>query len=99
MENRDHLGNDERKHQIVLKDRESVTATGIVEVESFDDREIVLLTDLGTMVLRGEDLHIEQINLDSGEFICRGLITGVQYSAGTASSGRSKEGLLRRLFH
>ena len=99
MDNRGHLDNDQRNHHIVIKDRESVTATGIVEVESFDDREIVLLTDVGTMVLRGEDLHIEQINLDSGEFICRGLITGVQYSAGTASSGRSKEGLLKRLFH
>lgn len=99
MENRDQMINDERRHEIILKDRDSVTATGILEVESFDDREIVLVTDLGTMVLRGEDLHIEQINLDSGDFTCTGLITGLQYSAGTASSGRGREGLLKRLFH
>ena len=99
MEDRDHRANAERKHEIILRDRETVTATGIVEVESFDDREIVLLTDLGTMVLRGEDLHVEQINLESGEFSCTGLVTGLQYSAGTTSAGRSREGFLKRLLH
>ncbi|MFO8059575.1 MAG: sporulation protein YabP [Bacillota bacterium] len=98
MDSTDHLINDERSHEVVLKNRESVTATGIMEVESFDDREIVLVTDLGTMVLRGEDLHIEKISLDSGDFTCTGLITGLQYSAG-AASGRRGEGLLGRLFH
>ncbi len=35
------------RHQLVLAERERLTLDGVIHVESFDDREIVLDTELG----------------------------------------------------
>ena len=45
-------------HQIMLYNREKGNLTGILDVISFDENTIVMLTVKGTLVVRGEDLHI-----------------------------------------
>ena len=54
-------------HHILLEGREQLTVSGVEEVESFDENTIVMLTVKGTLVVRGEDLHIEKLSLDGGE--------------------------------
>ena len=96
----DTLGiNDGRDHEVVVTNRRDIFITGVLGVDSFDDLEISLQTDMGTLTIRGEDLHVEEISLDSGEFRCRGKVTGFQYSARSGSRRGDKEGWLRRLLH
>ena len=90
--------NEDRGHRITIGDRDLVSISGVLGVDNFDDREIVLQTELGTLVLRGEDLQVEEFDLDDGKFICRGLFVGLQYSAGTGSKS-GKGGWLSRLLH
>jgi hypothetical protein len=40
----------------------------VEEVESFDETTIVMSTSKGSLVVRGEDLHIEKLSLDGGDF-------------------------------
>jgi len=88
-----------KDHEVVLQNRNRIGINGVLGVDSFDDREIVLQTDWGALVIRGEDLHIDEISLDSGNFTCTGNITGLQYASG-AQSGRRQEGSwLKRLFY
>ncbi len=86
-------------HNLTIEDRERTAIQGVVNVESFDDREIILDTELGLLTIRGEDLHITKLDLDEGEFSVDGLIWSLQYSAigkkGVAGRGK---GLLERLF-
>lgn len=35
--------------------------------ESFDENTIIMTTVKGTLVVRGEDLHIEKLSLDGGD--------------------------------
>jgi len=83
-------------HEVLIVNREQVTIRGVLHVDSFDDQEIILDTDLGTLIVRGEDLHIKQLNLDDGSFSVEGLISGIQYTAGKAKGTKGK-GLLDRL--
>lgn len=55
-----------RVHAVELCNRETAAFTGVADVESFNEEEIVLLTDLGTIVLAGEGLHIVKLNLNDG---------------------------------
>lgn len=91
--------NDERDHELVVTNRRDIYVTGVLGVDSFDDLEISLQTDLGTLIIHGEDLHVEEISLDAREFRCCGKVTGFQYS--TRSGGRRGDGpgWLRRLLH
>ena len=82
-------------HHVILEGRASLSVSGVEEVESFDENAIVMRTSLGTLVVRGEELHIEKLSLDGGDLKVEGDIDSLTYE----DSGREKAGgLLARLF-
>lgn len=85
----------EAAHHILLEGREQLTVSGVEEVESFDENTIVMVTSKGTLVVRGEDLHIEKLSLDGGDLKVEGAC-GCPLSYEDDRSGRG--GLLTRLF-
>lgn len=92
MENGERYG--DGSHHVALEDRRRLTVSGVLEVESFDENTIVMDTNQGALVVRGEDLHIETLSLDGGEMRVEGSIDSLTYE----SDGGERGGLLRRLF-
>ena len=90
------------EHQIVLRARQEATIGGVLHVASFDDHEIVLDTDLGTLTLLGHDLQIKQLDLAQGTFWVEGQIDSLAYTAprkGDRGVGRqARGGMFGRLF-
>lgn len=84
-------------HRLVINNRETVDVTGVVHVDSFDDEEVVLETEQGLLAIRGEDLHIKQLNLEKGELSIEGLVHEFAYSDDKRMRERGK-GLFQRLF-
>ncbi|HHT89836.1 MAG: sporulation protein YabP [Bacillota bacterium] len=84
------------RHQLVLAERERLTLDGVIHVESFDEREIVLETELGGLVVQGDDLHIKELNLEKGNLFVSGYVASIEY-LGDSLAKRSR-GLLARLF-
>ena len=82
-----------RPHNVILEDRTRLSVSGVMDVESFDDRQIVAKTSKGSLILRGSDLHIDKLSLDTGELVVTGLITDLGYEE-TAPGGN----LWSRLF-
>lgn len=66
-------------HHIVLDERRSLSISGVEEVERFDETTIVLSTTLGTLIVRGEELHIEKLSLDGGDLKVEGSIDALTY--------------------
>jgi len=89
-------------HQVVLRGREEATIGGVLHVSSFDDHEIVLDTDLGTLTLIGHDLQIKQLDLAQGTFWVEGLIDSLAYATTRKAQGgaraQGRGGMLGRLF-
>ncbi|MGI6486276.1 MAG: sporulation protein YabP [Thermoanaerobacterales bacterium] len=85
------------QHKITLTDREVLEVTGVVNVEKFTDDDIVLETQLGMLSIKGEKMHMKQLNLDGGLITMEGLIKSVGYSE-TASTREKGKGLLNKLF-
>ena len=56
-------------HQLQLDSRSRLHMTGVIEVESFDEATIVLTTTRGTLIVRGENLHLQLLRLDGGEVL------------------------------
>ena len=82
-----------RSHNVILEDRTRLSISGVMDVESFDDRQIIAKTPKGSLILRGSDLHIDKLSLDTGELVVTGLITDLGYEE-TAPGGN----LWSRLF-
>ncbi len=70
------------KHSLVLKNRERLTLDGILEVLSFDESAVHLKTELGSLIVEGEGLHIVKLLLDSGEVAVEGKVFGLFYEEG-----------------
>ena len=84
----------EAAHHIILEEREQLSVSGVEEVESFDENTIVMLTNRGTLIVRGEELHIEKLSLDGGDLKVEGTIDSLTYE----DDGGPRAGFLARLF-
>ncbi|AUS95030.1 sporulation protein YabP [Clostridium thermosuccinogenes] len=74
---------------LILENRERLSVTGVIDVDSFNDECVVVDTELGLLVVRGEDLRISKLNLDSSELNIEGEIISCEY---TESEGSKKGG-------
>ena len=87
---------DERMIQnIILEGRNKISISGVNDVESFDDGSIQLITRLGTLLIRGYELKIEKLNLDTGEVSANGDIYLMEYINDEKEKGG---GLFSRIF-
>lgn len=86
---------DSLPHNLIIEGRASVSVSGVEDVESFDEAEIVLFTSAGMLIVRGRDLHIEKLSLDGGELIINGQVDSVQYEDATPAKGSFWSRLLR----
>lgn len=65
---------------IILENREKLTITGVSDVLSFDDQIVIVETQLGLLTIKGEDLRINKLSIDSSEVIIEGEIFNLGYS-------------------
>ena len=65
---------------IILENRRKLSISGVLDVLSFDDQIVILETDLGMLTVKGEDLRINKLSLDSTEVIIDGNINSLTYS-------------------
>ena len=79
---------------IILEGRKKLSVSGVEDIDSFDDQTIVAYTDLGEMLVKGSGLHINKIDLESGDLSVAGNISSISYSDQPAPT----KGLLSRLF-
>jgi sporulation protein YabP len=80
-------------HSLILENRRALTATGVSNVDSFDEQTIVAYTDLGELVIRGSKLQINKLNIETGELTLNGDITSMSYT-----ENRPAGGFFSRLF-
>ena len=64
---------------IILEGRERLSITGVTDVVSFDEGEVVTETVLGLLLTTGEELHVERLSLDLGELVLTGRIVSLEY--------------------
>lgn len=76
-----------KEHKLELSGRASLGVTGVEDVESFDETEIVMNTSQGNLIVRGSGLHIGKINLDVGEIKVEGVINDLSYEEVSQAGG------------
>ena len=82
---------------IVLENREKLNISGVLDVLSFDDQIVILETELGLLTVKGENLRINKLSLDTTEVIIDGEIYNLGYSE-KESERKNSRGFLNKLF-
>ncbi len=82
---------DKQKHTVLMENRESVEMTGIIDVDSFNEEEINARSDWGSLMIKGEGLSVESLDVANGNLKVAGNITALIYTElSTAKSFFSK---------
>ncbi len=82
---------------LILENREKLTITGVVDVLSFDDQIVIVETQLGLLTIKGEELRINKLSLDSSEVIIDGEIFNLGYSE-VGMNKKSNGSILGKIF-
>ncbi len=70
----------DRPHRVVIDSRHKLNITGVSDVDSFNENEIIIVTSCGAMTITGEDLHISRFNMEDGQLIVDGKLQSIDYS-------------------
>lgn len=65
---------------LVLENREKLSVSGVLDVLSFDDQVVIIETELGLLTIKGEDLRINKLSIDTSEVVVEGDIYSMNYS-------------------
>ena len=65
---------------IILENREKLNVSGVLDVLSFDDQIIIVETELGLLTIKGENLKINKLNIDTSDITLDGYISSLTYS-------------------
>ena len=93
----DNRSINKKAHKLILNNRRTGNLTGVSDVLSFDENEIILETDQGMLMMKGKELHVSRLMLDKGDVDIDGRIDSVTYSEQGSRTERT-ESLLGRLF-
>ena len=85
-----------KQHKMILVNRKNCSLTGITDVIAFDEKEVILETQMGTLWIKGENLHMKRLTLEQGEVEVDGVVDSYLYSG--QKSFEQKESLWGRLF-
>ena len=84
------------RHSLQIDRREKVNVSGMIDVISFDEESVIGETEMGVIIIRGANLHVNKISLDSGELSVSGEIDSITYE-NPGGSVKAKS-LIGRLF-
>jgi sporulation protein YabP len=77
-----------KTQNVILENRERLSVSGVIDVESFNDEMVIIDTELGVLVVRGEELHISKLNIDSSELNIEGDIVSCEYNDRESSKSK-----------
>ena len=81
---------------VILENREKLSISGVLDVLSFDDQIVILETELGLLTIKGDNLRINKLSLDTAEVIIDGEVYNIGYSEKDTS--QKSGGFLGKIF-
>ena len=81
---------------LILENREKLSVSGVLDVLSFDDQVVMVETELGLLTVKGENLKINKLSIDTSEVIVEGDVAYLSYSE--KNQERTKTSIINKIF-
>jgi sporulation protein YabP len=88
--------NTNKRQEIKMLNRKLLEISGVLNVESFDSEEFLLETEMGYLMIKGQNLHIKNLSLEQGLVAIEGIIHELAYVDGNTQE--KSKGFLGKLF-
>ena len=67
------------EHSISLKGRTSLVISGVDHIYSFNDKKVEVLTSAGRLIVEGEGLDMNKLNLEESIITVEGMVNALNY--------------------
>jgi sporulation protein YabP len=84
-------------HIINMTNRKTINISGVKKIESFNDFEFLLETNMGYMEIKGSDLEIVKLDTYQGDVSIKGKIDSIIYNE-SSNKKNKEESIFSRLF-
>lgn len=84
----------ENGHVVNIDNRERISVTEVTDIQSFNEETIFLNLKNGGLIIKGEDLHIQKLDLEEGRVLITGSISSALY---TQKKDRQEKGFLKKI--
>src|SRR5699024_2724959 len=86
----------EKEHNVNISNRKELEINGVKEIDSFDNEEFLLETNMGYLIIRGQNLQLKNLNVEEGLVQINGKVYELTYV--DEHQQEKAKGLLSRLF-
>ncbi|MDE6593737.1 MAG: YabP/YqfC family sporulation protein [Oscillospiraceae bacterium] len=69
----------ETEQTLKLINRRTLTITGVTDTDKFDEGKVLLYTCLGELLVKGKDLRVSSLSVETGDMVIEGEISSIQY--------------------
>ena len=85
---------EEKTCSVLLENRSRLSLNGVLEIKSFQESAAEFDTRQGTLQITGENMHMERLDLDTGEVELKGNFISLYYPSTEVEKPRSFWGKL-----
>lgn len=94
MDHKDNINS--YNHSINLLERKNLSISGVKKIDHFDNKEFIIETIMGYMVVKGEGLELLKLDTLQGNVSIKGLVNSIQYVE--ESKKEKEDSIFSRLF-
>ena len=84
-------------HNITITERKNIIISGVKKIDSFDNEEFLLETNMGYIVIKGSELEIIKLDTYQGNVSIKGHINSLTYME-NGKNKEKEEGVFSKLF-
>ena len=66
-------------HSITINERKNIVITGVKKIDSFDDEEFLVESNMGYVIIKGKALEIIKLDTYQGNISIKGKINSLNY--------------------
>lgn len=82
-------------HILNIEGREKLTVTEVADVKSFNEEMVLIVLKKGGLIVRGQRLHIQKLDLTEGKVVIDGFINSMVY---TDKKDKEDKSLIKKIF-
>ncbi|MEI3613969.1 sporulation protein YabP [Pseudogracilibacillus sp. SO30301A] len=86
----------QKEHRVSINNRKELEIKGVKEIDSFDNEEFLLETNMGYLIVRGQNLQLKNLNVEEGIVQIQGKVYELTYV--DEQQQEKAKGLFSRLF-
>ena len=86
-----------QNHELKLENRNKLSISGISKIDSLNSEEFLIQTNYGLLLVKGDNLVMQQLDIDKGNIWIEGNVTGLEY-INEPKEKKQKTGFVGKLF-